>query len=115
MTVQTFFRRFAAGGALMLLAAIAIVHRGTTAEGRTSNAALLDQYLAAVHDHGAVPTTLRECEFEPADMNGAFPERFYSTTNYRTQVRLHGEWIDGIPSRVFVAFGCDSASAGAEE
>ena len=27
-------------------------------------------------------------------MNGAFPERFYSTTNYRTQVRLGGEWID---------------------
>jgi hypothetical protein len=51
MTVQTFLRRFAAGGALMLLAAIAIVHRGTTAEGRTSNAALLDQYFAAVNDH----------------------------------------------------------------
>jgi lysine-ketoglutarate reductase/saccharopine dehydrogenase-like protein (TIGR00300 family) len=27
-------------------------------------------------------------------MNGAFPENFYSTTNYRTQVRLRGEWID---------------------
>jgi lysine-ketoglutarate reductase/saccharopine dehydrogenase-like protein (TIGR00300 family) len=29
-----------------------------------------------------------------ADLNGAFPEGFYSTTNYRTQVRLGGEWID---------------------
>ena len=29
-----------------------------------------------------------------ADMDGAFPEGFYSTTNYRTQVRLHGEWIE---------------------
>jgi lysine-ketoglutarate reductase/saccharopine dehydrogenase-like protein (TIGR00300 family) len=27
-------------------------------------------------------------------MDGAFPESFYSTTNYRTQVRLKGEWID---------------------
>src|SRR5258708_13441211 len=27
-------------------------------------------------------------------MDGAFPEDFYSTTNYRTQIRLHGEWID---------------------
>jgi lysine-ketoglutarate reductase/saccharopine dehydrogenase-like protein (TIGR00300 family) len=27
-------------------------------------------------------------------MDGAFPEGFYSTTNYRTQVRLHGEWVD---------------------
>jgi lysine-ketoglutarate reductase/saccharopine dehydrogenase-like protein (TIGR00300 family) len=29
-----------------------------------------------------------------ADLDGAFPEGFYSTTNYRTQVRLGGEWID---------------------
>src|SRR5438132_7673876 len=48
----------------------------------------LDDILRAIHDHGAVSTTLRDCETEPADMNGAFPERFYSTTNYRTQVRL---------------------------
>ena len=27
-------------------------------------------------------------------MDGAFPEAFYSTTNYRTQVRLGGEWVD---------------------
>ena len=27
-------------------------------------------------------------------MDGAFPEGFYSTTNFRTQVRLGGEWID---------------------
>ena len=31
--------------------------------------------------------------FEVADMDGAFPEGFYSTTNYRTQVRVGGEWI----------------------
>ncbi|MBI2808869.1 MAG: TIGR00300 family protein [Planctomycetes bacterium] len=54
----------------------------------------LDDILAAVHDHGATPTTQRDCEFELADMNGAFPERFYSTTNYRTQVRIGGEWVD---------------------
>ena len=29
-----------------------------------------------------------------ADMDGAFPEGFYSTTNFRTQVRLGGEWIE---------------------
>ena len=27
-------------------------------------------------------------------MDGAFPEGFYSTTNFRTQVRLDGEWIE---------------------
>ena len=54
----------------------------------------LDDILHAIHDHGAVSTTPRDCEYELADMNGAFPERFYSTTNYRTQVRLGSDWID---------------------
>src|SRR5207244_11418942 len=36
----------------------------------------------------------QDCVVTPADMDGAFPEGFYCTTNYRTQVRLHGEWID---------------------
>lgn len=54
----------------------------------------LDDILGAVHDHGAVPTLQRDCEFELADMDGAFPERFYSTTNYRTQVRIGGDWVE---------------------
>jgi lysine-ketoglutarate reductase/saccharopine dehydrogenase-like protein (TIGR00300 family) len=29
-----------------------------------------------------------------ADMDGAFPEGFYSTTNHRTQIRLGGDWIE---------------------
>ncbi|MBI1832859.1 MAG: TIGR00300 family protein [Planctomycetes bacterium] len=54
----------------------------------------LDEILRAVHEHGAMPTAQKDCEHELADMNGAFPERFYSTTNYRTQVRLKHDWID---------------------
>ena len=30
----------------------------------------------------------------PADIAGAFPDAFYSTTNQRTQVRFKGRWID---------------------
>lgn len=63
-------------------------------EIRAEAAPQLDDILRAIHEHGAVSTTLRDCEIEAADMDGAFPERFYSTTNYRTQVRLGGEWID---------------------
>ena len=55
---------------------------------------LLEDILAAIHDHGAVPVAARNCAYELADMEGAFPEGFYSTTNYRTQVRLDGEWIE---------------------
>ena len=63
-------------------------------EIRADAAPQLEDILRAIHEHGAISTTQRDCEHELADMNGAFPEKFYSTTNYRTQVRLGGEWID---------------------
>ncbi len=63
-------------------------------EVRGPTAAVLQEIIDAIHDHGAVPTAPQDCTVVPGDMDGAFPEAFYSTTNYRTQVRLHGEWID---------------------
>src|SRR5688572_14295831 len=38
--------------------------------------------------HGTPDALLRE-----ADMDGAAPEDFYSTTNHRTEVRLAGQWV----------------------
>jgi lysine-ketoglutarate reductase/saccharopine dehydrogenase-like protein (TIGR00300 family) len=55
---------------------------------------LLAAIIAQIGDHGAVPTALQDCRLVAADMNGAFPEGFYSTTNQRTQVRLTGHWVD---------------------
>ena len=63
-------------------------------EVRADSADKLREILDAIHDHGAAPLTVRDCQIVAADMDGAFPEDFYSTTNYRTQVRLGGEWID---------------------
>src|SRR5438105_7571076 len=63
-------------------------------EVRAGTAQLLEDILNAIHDHGAVPVAARNCAYELADMEGAFPEGFYSTTNYRTQVRLGGEWVE---------------------
>jgi len=63
-------------------------------EVRAPSAAVLQDVLAAIHDHGAVPIDAKDCTIVSADMNGAFPEDFYSTTSFRTQVRLDGEWID---------------------
>ena len=54
----------------------------------------LQEILRAIADHGAIPVTNRDCRLEEADMDGAFPEGFYSTTNQRTQVRVDGRWID---------------------
>jgi lysine-ketoglutarate reductase/saccharopine dehydrogenase-like protein (TIGR00300 family) len=61
---------------------------------RARSAEVLDAILAQIADHGAVPTTKQDCRLVPADMDGAFPEGFYSTTNERTEVRLGGHWIE---------------------
>ena len=63
-------------------------------EVRAATAEQLDDILDAIHDHGAVPAVAQDCRWEIADMDGAYPEGFYSTTNYRTQVKLGDEWID---------------------
>ena len=57
-------------------------------------ATALREILDTIHDHGAVPTAAQDCRVVDADMNGAFPEDFYSTTSFRTQIRLGGEWIE---------------------
>jgi lysine-ketoglutarate reductase/saccharopine dehydrogenase-like protein (TIGR00300 family) len=54
----------------------------------------LQRLLALIADHGAVPTDVHDCRLEAADMDGAYPEDFYSTTNQRTEVRLAGRWIE---------------------
>jgi lysine-ketoglutarate reductase/saccharopine dehydrogenase-like protein (TIGR00300 family) len=63
-------------------------------EVRAPTPEVLSQILDVIHDHGAVPVTAADCATVAADMDGAFPETFYSTTSFRTQVRLGGEWID---------------------
>jgi lysine-ketoglutarate reductase/saccharopine dehydrogenase-like protein (TIGR00300 family) len=63
-------------------------------EVRAPTAEALKEILGQIHDHGAAPVVARDCAVVAADMDGAFPEGFYSTTNYRTQVRLGGEWTD---------------------
>jgi lysine-ketoglutarate reductase/saccharopine dehydrogenase-like protein (TIGR00300 family) len=63
-------------------------------EVRAPTTAALREILDIIHDHGAVSTSAQDCKTVSADMNGAFPEGFYSTTNHRTQIRLRGEWIE---------------------
>ena len=54
----------------------------------------LDEILNTISDHGAVPTSLEDCCLVDADIPGAFPDGFYSTTNQRTQIRLDESWVD---------------------
>ena len=62
-------------------------------EVRAPSDAVLAEILAQISDHGAVPTALTDCQLLVADMDGAFPEGFYSTTNQRTEIRLGGHWL----------------------
>jgi lysine-ketoglutarate reductase/saccharopine dehydrogenase-like protein (TIGR00300 family) len=63
-------------------------------EVRAPTAETLAEIMAQIADHGAVPTALSDCVLVEADVAGAFPEGFYSTTNQRTQIRLGREWTD---------------------
>jgi lysine-ketoglutarate reductase/saccharopine dehydrogenase-like protein (TIGR00300 family) len=63
-------------------------------EVRADSGEKLRDVLDSIHDHGAAPVAVRDCQTVAADMDGAFPEGFYSTTSFRTQVRLGSEWID---------------------
>lgn len=60
---------------------------------RAENKIALDELLATIKVHGAVPVESEDAELQSADMEGAFPEGFYATTNLRTLVRLRGEWL----------------------
>jgi lysine-ketoglutarate reductase/saccharopine dehydrogenase-like protein (TIGR00300 family) len=63
-------------------------------EIRADTAAKLEEILAEIHPHGAVPAEPKDGKTVAADVAGAFPDGFYCSTNFRTQVRIGGEWID---------------------
>jgi lysine-ketoglutarate reductase/saccharopine dehydrogenase-like protein (TIGR00300 family) len=55
---------------------------------------VLEAILGDVVEHGASPLHPEDATIVPADIAGAFPEGFYSTTNQPTQVRIRGRWTD---------------------
>lgn len=88
-----------AGGGSFLIKRITIGQNRTDASYaliRVSapTADVLQAILAQISDHGATPVELIDCQLVAADMDGAFPEGFYSSTNQRTEVRVGGKWIE---------------------
>lgn len=57
------------------------------------DAAHLDELLTAITDFGAVAVNPHDVALAPAPADGVFPDRFYSTTNLETYVRVSGEWL----------------------
>lgn len=54
----------------------------------------MDLLLEHLANLGAHPVDERDVALEPAPKDGAFPERFYATTNLPTQVRIGGRWVE---------------------
>jgi lysine-ketoglutarate reductase/saccharopine dehydrogenase-like protein (TIGR00300 family) len=74
---------------------------------------LLAEILAQIADHGAEPITAYDCRLVAADIDGAFPEGFYSTTNQRTEIRLTGHWIEVADQEMDCGVRVDSSAPAA--
>ncbi len=71
---------------------------------------LLRQIVQQITDHGAVPTHAQDCQLVAADMGGAFPEGFYSTTNQKTEIRLANHWYEIADQEMDCGIVVDQAS-----
>ena len=78
-------------------------------EVQAADETTLREILDEIGDHGAVTTASQDCRLVEADMDFAFPEGFYSTTNQRTEVRLDGHWIEISRQEMDCAVAVDSA------
>ena len=54
----------------------------------------LERIVMRLQTHGANPMDPGVATLRPAPGDGVFPADFYSTTNFDTQIRLDGGWID---------------------
>ncbi len=61
---------------------------------RAGSPAEVEEIIGDLVEHGATAVDAEDAQLVAADVAGAFPEDFYSTTNQRTQVRVGGKWID---------------------
>jgi lysine-ketoglutarate reductase/saccharopine dehydrogenase-like protein (TIGR00300 family) len=53
----------------------------------------LNRVIERLRQHGANPETVADANIVVADVDGAFPSGFYSTTNLETEIRLEGSWV----------------------
>ena len=53
----------------------------------------LNALIERLRQHGANPETVEDAQLATADVDGAFPPGFYSSTNLETEVRIDGKWL----------------------
>jgi lysine-ketoglutarate reductase/saccharopine dehydrogenase-like protein (TIGR00300 family) len=59
-----------------------------------SDAVALDDLLQQLTTFGAHPVREQDVLIKPAEKDRCVPDDFYSTTNHRTHIRLHGRWVE---------------------
>ena len=62
-------------------------------EVRAADEQELGNVIERLRQHGANPETIEDASVADADVDGAFPPGFYSSTNLETEVRIDGRWI----------------------
>jgi lysine-ketoglutarate reductase/saccharopine dehydrogenase-like protein (TIGR00300 family) len=77
---------------------------------RAPSTSELDAILGDLVEHGASAVHPEDAQVVAADIAGAFPNDFYSTTNQRTQVRLGGQWIDVADQEMDCGIAVDPAA-----
>src|SRR3979490_832206 len=58
------------------------------------NDEILEQIISELQQSGAVLLHADDAHTTMVEQDGVLPEKFYSTTNLPTQVRLNGQWIN---------------------
>ncbi|MFP5297767.1 MAG: TIGR00300 family protein [Actinomycetota bacterium] len=58
-----------------------------------SDEATLEKIIDRVQQHGANRAKVEDAKLVQADVDGAFPPGFYSSTNLETEIRVDGKWI----------------------
>jgi lysine-ketoglutarate reductase/saccharopine dehydrogenase-like protein (TIGR00300 family) len=77
----------------------------------TDTSESLENLLEKLSPYGCYVGGAPDALLRPADMNGAAPEDFYSTTNHRTEVRVDGRWISVEDQRMDAAIVIDGGKA----
>jgi arginine dihydrolase len=77
----------------------------------TGTAESLENLLEKLSPYGCYVGGAPDALVRAADMNGAAPEDFYSTTNHRTEVRLDGRWVTVDGQRMDAAIVVDDGRA----
>jgi lysine-ketoglutarate reductase/saccharopine dehydrogenase-like protein (TIGR00300 family) len=71
----------------------------------------LETLLQELTAFGAHPVAERDAQLKPAEKDTCVPDDFYSTTNHRTHIRIHGRWIDVAAQRMDAVIVVDGGRA----